>query len=134
MNFNDFWKWLQRNSGPFNTLGGGKQFTVQINPDGLSGNVMSSSKTPHKFSKTDAQRTWDRFFGLKQAEDFFLSKKLFAGIPKKPYLMPGSYELPGNKKKPYPQNWLDCPNTICCPWIAATIRDFLATHKQTNND
>jgi hypothetical protein len=130
MNFNHFWDWLRRNSGPFNALGGRARFTVQINSDSFPGNITSSTSVKHSFSKSDAQRTWDRFFGLKQAEDFLLSKKPLAGIPKRsPYLMAGSYERPGSKKKPFPQNWLDCPNTICCPYIAATIRDFLAGKK-----
>jgi hypothetical protein len=104
MNFDAFWKWLLGNNGLYNNLGGKGAFEIEtINAAGTC--TPQSTKKKHPFSKNDAKLTWDRYWSL----------------PLEQRHMAGRY-VDG----PQPHNWNPCPNRYCCPWIAATIRDFIS--------
>ncbi len=124
--FDVFWNWLLKIylNREFENLGGDGRFTVEMGEQG--GKIIPiSSGNKWPFQKDDALRTWDRFWGLKQTEDYLL-KKLKLTKPKfSPYLMASSYVDPTDVSKPLVQNWLDCPNRQACPYIAALIRDYL---------
>ena len=98
MTFETFWKWLSREERTIRTLGRRSEF--QIHAVGEDGWVRSSRGKRYDFTKKVAQQTWNRFRNL----------------PENERLMTGRYTDP---------IWAACPNRICCPYIAAAIRDRL---------
>ena len=124
--FDAFWSWLHSidSNQEFENLGGDGRFTIEMGEqNGKCVPKFGKSKWP--FQKDDALKTWSRFWGLKQTEDYLLKKLKLAKPKFSPYLMASSYVDPTNASKPLVQNWLDCPNRQACPYIAALIRDYL---------
>ena len=103
MKFNAFWKWLQKNGGtngyPTKNLGGRGKFKIKASENNGTCTPQSSGKS-YPFTKDQAEKVWGQFRNLP------LNEKLMAGR----YVDP---------------KWPQCPNRICSPWIAASIRDFL---------
>lgn len=83
--FEDFWKWLQ--GGPRNvaTLGGRNRFAIVAVDDG--GHVMRGPKK-HPFKKSDAEKTWIRYQGVRLA-------LLVGDVVPSMHLRTGTYELKG---------------------------------------
>jgi len=154
LNFNSFWEWLI-NSGAITipTLGtqDGSQdieilnlpanqnpetgfFTIQAGLDG-GGAITVPSGNTHNFDREIAQRTWDRFFGLlsttARANGFhFAGRHVPSPLPQLfSHQMASSYTYPPNPAQSlHLHHWFDCPNTIPCVFIAATIRVFLVSN------
>ena len=154
LNFNNFWEWLI-NSGAITipTLGtqdGNQQiqiinlpanqnpetgfFTIHVDLNG-GGSITVPNGNSHHFSRELAQRTWDRFFGLlsttARANGFHhVGGDIPAPLPQIfTHQMSSSYIRPPNPAGPANlHNWFDCPNTVPCVFIAATIRTFLLTN------
>jgi hypothetical protein len=121
--FEQFWKWLCKKKRTIENLGG--QTSFAISAQGSCGIIKPKrSRSIYPFSVCDARLTWVRFHGLRQTEEYFI-KRSASKFKKSPYKMAASYALPNNPQNPLPQNWLESPNKMCCPWIAAAIRDFL---------
>lgn len=112
--YEDFWKWLQ--GGPRNvvTLGGRKRFEVVAVGD--VGQVMREKKR-HPFKKSDAEKTWIRYQGVRLA-------MLVGNVVPPMHMRAGTYELPSRGGGSL-NSWAEVPNMICCPWIAAAIARFL---------
>ena len=116
--FEKFWKWLLKHSRKggilIENLGKKKkQKKFKISVSATSGVCIPQDTTDiHWFTKTQAEKVWERFHGLQ---------------PKNQHLDAGRYVGGGRSC-----NWNPCPNQTCSPWIAAAIRDFLGVQKQPN--
>ncbi|MEI7535013.1 MAG: hypothetical protein WCK57_11650 [Verrucomicrobiae bacterium] len=118
MNFNAFWKWLNKQGRIIVNLAEDTDREFAMKAEGLTGTCFPTK--PHKtkpfkdgkvqqFGISQAKAVWDRFHSLPDAEK----------------LMAGRY-VSDHK----PHNWKPCPQPMVCnPWIAAAIRDFLAGQK-----
>jgi hypothetical protein len=105
MGFYSFWRYLRKKTRTLKTLGG--RSTIIIDAKAGGGTVISSRGKSHAFSIDDAKDTWKRYERL----------------PGPMQKMASGYAVP-NKRNPQPQNWKECPNKTCCPWIAAAIHAF----------
>lgn len=151
--FTNFWEWLV-NSGAITipTLGtqNGNQeieiinlpanqnpetgfFTIHVDLNEVCKVTIPSGKS-HRFSQELAQRTWDRFLGLLSTTARANGYHHAGGLIPAPlpqiftHQMASAYTLPPNEDEVGPANlhqWFDCPNTVPCVFIAATIRVFL---------
>lgn len=154
LTFDNFWEWLVNSEATtIPTLGtqdGNQQiqilnlppnqnpedgfFTIHVDFNG-GGQITVPNGNTHNFSKELAQRTWDRFFGLlattARANGFHHADgHIPAPLPQiSTHQMASSYIRPPNPAGPANLHyWFDCPNTVPCVFIAATIRTFLLTN------
>jgi hypothetical protein len=107
----------------------GDRFTIEFSPD--EGSIQSVTGGAVTFDVSDAGQTWYRFFGLLQTSARSLGFH-GVGLPQPhTHRMPGAYTLPPQLLGPANLHaWLDCPNTVACPFIAAAIRAFLLVTMQ----
>ena len=154
LHFNDFWQWLI-NSSPMTipTLGtqdGNREiqiinlpanqnpdtgfFTIHVDGEGV-GSITIPNGNLHHFSRELAQCTWDRFFGLLSTTARTNGFHHAGGHISNPlpqiftHQMASSYILPPNPAgSANLHNWFDCPNTVPCVFLAASVRSFLLTN------
>ncbi len=101
--FDKYWNWLLNEDREFQNLGGHGSFRVTMKGD--RGTIKAAAgHADNPFTKAQAHATWDRYHALPDAN------KLTAGM----------YNHP---------KWAECPNNICCPWLGATVRDYLAENQ-----
>jgi len=96
--FDKFWEWLQKQPHTCQTLGYRGEFSIEAHGDkGVI--IPASTGTENLYNKSQAQIVWKRY-----------------------------HELTSDKKYEAQQYALvffaECPNKVCSPWIAASIRDF----------
>lgn len=102
--FKQFWKRLlqKSRSGGIHVANLGRKGKFIISVSGGNGVCIPlATMKVHWFTKDHANKVWDRFHSLPAAQQS----------------MAGRYVRP---------RFVNCPNQICSPWIAATIRAFLA--------
>ncbi len=98
---------------------------VRICPSNEAGRGLITTRKGNQiiFTEDLAEATWHRYHDLRQTSFRVQATHKYVFVGKLPHYMASSFAKPNGKKKPLPQDWIDCPKPIRAPaFVAAAIR------------